>query len=44
MADDKATGLKAITQQQEAIFIRRVIGVSDQAGLLVQKNGRRLLK
>jgi hypothetical protein len=39
MTDDETTSLKAVAQQQEPVFILRVIRIVDQAGALVQKNG-----
>jgi hypothetical protein len=44
MADDEATRLRAVSQEQEPVFIFRVIRVIDQAGALVQKNGLCLLE
>ena len=44
MAHDQATCLKTVPQQQEPIFIPRVIRIVDQAGALVQKNGLRFLE
>ena len=44
MADDETTRLKAAAQQQEPIFIPRVIRIVNQAGALVQKNGLRFLE
>jgi hypothetical protein len=39
MADDQATRLKTVAQQQESFFFPGVIRVINQAGALVQKNG-----
>jgi hypothetical protein len=44
MADDETTRLKAVAEQQESIFIPRVIRIVNQAGALVQKNGLRFLE
>jgi hypothetical protein len=44
MTDDEATRPKAVAQQQEPVFIRGVIRISNQAGILIQKNGLRLLE
>ena len=44
MTDDEASRLKAVTEQYEPFVLGRVIRVSDQTGILVQKDGLRLFK
>lgn len=44
MADDETARLKAVAEQQEPIFIPRVIRIVDQAGTLVQKDRLRFLE
>ena len=44
MTDDEASRLKAVTEQYEPFLLGRVIRVSDQTGILVQKDGLRLFK
>jgi hypothetical protein len=44
MADDETTRLKAVAQQQEPVFIPRVIRIVNQAGALVKENGLRFLE
>ena len=39
MADDQATGLKAVAKRHESFFILGMVRIINQAGTLVQKNG-----
>jgi hypothetical protein len=38
MIDDQASRLKAVSQEDEPFFLVRVIGIIDQAGVLVEEN------
>ena len=44
MTDNETTRLKAEAQRQEAVFVIGVIGIVDQAGAFIEKNGPRLLE
>jgi hypothetical protein len=44
VTDDKASSLKAVTQEQESFFFRRVIRIVDQASVLIEKDCLSFLK
>jgi hypothetical protein len=44
MAHDEASRLKAITQHEEPFFFFRMIGIVEQARILIEKDGLSFLK